>query len=133
VCGASPCLKGKQLSAMKKQTYAITLCGAVLLAGCQPEQSAPPQTESQPASRVALATNLVPGQVVMCFEISGMHCDGCASGLAAELRQTPGVAQAQVSFSNQLAIVTCDTNRSSMADLVKVIQEAGFEAKRLQR
>jgi copper chaperone CopZ len=69
---------------------------------------------------------------VLRFEISGMHCDGCANGLTAELRQTPGVTAAQVKFSNQLAAITCDTNHLPPDGLVKVIKEAGFTAKRLQ-
>lgn len=66
------------------------------------------------------------------FAISGMHCDGCAKGLTAELKQTRGVVFAQVTFSNKLAVVAYDTNRVSQAALVKVAKEAGFEAKPVQ-
>jgi copper chaperone CopZ len=66
------------------------------------------------------------------FAISGMHCDGCANGLSAELKATRGVISAQVTFSNKLAVVAYDTNRVSRADLVKVAKEAGFEAKPVQ-
>lgn len=66
------------------------------------------------------------------FAISGMHCDGCANGLAAELKTTRGVISAQVTFSNKLAVVAYDTNRVSRAALVKVAKEAGFEAKPTQ-
>lgn len=63
------------------------------------------------------------------FTITGMHCTGCAGGLAAELKLTAGVASAQVTFSNQLAVVAYDTNKVSSAQLAKVIKEAGFTAK----
>lgn len=63
------------------------------------------------------------------FTITGMHCDGCAGGLTAELKQTRGVISAQVTFSNKLAVVAIDTNKVSTAQLTKVIKEAGFEAK----
>ena len=63
------------------------------------------------------------------FTISGMTCDGCAGGLKAELKLAPGVAVAEVSLTNKLAIVAYDTNRTSSAKLVKVITEAGFEAR----
>jgi len=66
------------------------------------------------------------------FEIAGMHCDGCANGLTAELKQTRGVVFAQVTFSNKLAVVAYDTNRVSQAKLVKVAKEAGFQAKPIQ-
>lgn len=66
------------------------------------------------------------------FTITGMHCDGCAGGLTAELKQTPGVATALVTFSNQLAVVTYDTNKVSATKLTAVIKEAGFGSKPTQ-
>lgn len=63
------------------------------------------------------------------FTITGMHCDGCAGGLTAELKQTRGVASAAVTFSNKLAVVAHDTNRVTAAQLTKVIKDAGFTAK----
>lgn len=62
------------------------------------------------------------------FTITGMHCDGCANGLTAELMETKGVIKAQVTFSNQLAVVAIDTNKISTAKLTTVIKEAGFTA-----
>jgi mercuric ion binding protein len=66
------------------------------------------------------------------FTITGMHCDGCAGGLTAELKETRGVARAEVTFSNKLAVVAYDTNRVNSAQLTKVIKEAGFTAKAAQ-
>lgn len=63
------------------------------------------------------------------FAISGMTCSGCAGGLKAELKNAPGVAFAEVSLTNKLAVVAYDTNRTSSVKLVKVIAEAGFEGK----
>lgn len=63
------------------------------------------------------------------FAITGMTCNGCAGGIKAELKLAPGVASADVSLTNKLAVVAYDTNRTSVAKLVKVITEAGFEAK----
>lgn len=62
------------------------------------------------------------------FTISGMHCDGCAGGLTSELKLVPGVASAQVTFSNKLAVVTYDTNKVTTAKLNAAIKEAGFTA-----
>ena len=63
------------------------------------------------------------------FAISGMTCNGCAGGLKAELKLAPGVATAEVSLTNQFAVVAYDTNRTSVSKLVKVISEAGFTGK----
>jgi len=72
-------------------------------------------------SATANATNTI--------AVTGMHCDGCARGITSELKRTPGVITATVAFSNQLAVVALDTNRVSSAQLIKVIEEAGFKAK----
>lgn len=115
------------------KTTRILLVCLPLLAGCSPETSTPPPA-SQPATATAApATPPAPGQAVLRFEITGMHCDGCANGLTAELRQTPGVSAAVVTFSNQLAVVTCDTNRLSPDGIAKVVKEAGFTAKPLKQ
>ena len=81
--------------------------------------------DQPPARPLANATNA--------FTVSGMHCNGCARGLASELSRARGVASATVSLTNRLAVVAYDTNRTSAAKLVKVIEEAGFKAKKVNR
>lgn len=63
------------------------------------------------------------------FKVSGMHCNGCASGIRSELRRTAGVADTTVSFTNRLAMVAYDTNSVSAKQLIAVIKEAGYAAK----
>jgi copper chaperone CopZ len=60
------------------------------------------------------------------FSISGMHCKDCAKGLTAELKLTPGVVKAVVSFTETLATVVYDSKRVESSALLKAIQEAGF-------
>jgi copper chaperone CopZ len=62
------------------------------------------------------------------FAITGMTCSGCAKGVAGELKLTPGVITAEVTLSNNLAVVTFDTNRVTTARLIKAVEEAGFKA-----
>ncbi|MFO1461471.1 MAG: heavy-metal-associated domain-containing protein [Verrucomicrobiota bacterium] len=62
------------------------------------------------------------------FRVSGMHCKGCASGIASELRRTPGITGAEVSLTNGTAVVVLDTNRVSSAGIIRVIREAGYDA-----
>lgn len=66
------------------------------------------------------------------FNITGMHCDGCAGGLTAELKETKGVVRAEVTFSNKLAVVAYDTNQINTTQLTKTIKEAGFAGKVIQ-
>jgi len=63
------------------------------------------------------------------FKVTGMSCDGCARGIASELKRVPGVVSADVTFSNKLAVVAYDTNRVSADGLKKAIVEAGYDAK----
>jgi len=90
---------------------ALTLAGVLITASVSAAE--PPAT--------ANATNT--------FAITGMHCDGCAKGITGELKLTPGVVSADISFSNKLAVVAYDTNRVSSARLIKVVEEAGYQAK----
>lgn len=66
------------------------------------------------------------------FTVTGMHCDGCANGLTAELKETKGVTDATVTFSNKLAVVAYDTNKVSAAQLTTAITQAGFAARLIQ-
>lgn len=65
------------------------------------------------------------------FTITGMHCDGCAPGLGAGRRRARGVASATVSFANRFALVAYNTNRTSTAKPIKVIEAAGFQARKV--
>jgi copper chaperone CopZ len=96
---------------MKQTLFTMFLCAGVVTATPAADKT----------SAAANATNY--------FSITGMHCDGCANGLAAELKETRGVIRAEVTFSNKLATVAVDTNKISVGKLTKVIKEAGFEAK----
>ena len=80
--------------------------------------------ESAPAAATANQTNW--------FKVTGMHCNGCASGIRSELRRTAGVADASVNLTNQLAMIAYDTNQVSVKQLVGVIKEAGYGAKLTQ-
>ena len=81
------------------------------------------------ASQAADKTATLSANATNRFTITGMTCNGCAGGIKAELKLAPGVAAVEVSLTNKLATVAYDTNRVSPTKLVKVIKEAGFEAK----
>ena len=100
---------------MKTGLVALSLLAAAAVTADEPA------LPSLPLHLVANATNR--------FVVSGMHCDGCAQGIASELKRSPGVAFASVSFSNRLAVVAYDTNRTSPKKLTKVIAGAGYAAK----
>ncbi len=96
----------------------VALIGGLAATNARPEAPSPPPP-------VANATNR--------FAITGFRCEGCARGLASELRRTPGVETVNVSFTRRLAVVAFDTNRTATPRLVRAIEEAGYKARRLKR
>lgn len=104
---------------MRSSTILTILAAAVVLAAAGLRSGDQPSQPSQ-----ANATNR--------FTITGMHCNGCAQGLTSELKRARGVVSASVSFTNRVAVVAFDTNRTTTAALVKAIEEAGFKARKLK-
>lgn len=64
------------------------------------------------------------GQRVVTLEVGGMHCEGCAVSVQAQLENVPGVAQADVRLGQNRAYVVCG---SAVADtaLVNAVCRAG--------
>lgn len=83
------------------------------------------QLHADPAPAI---TSTVQANTTNVFKIKGMHCDGCAKGIQAELKLLPGIASAQVDFAKKSAQVAYDTNRVDQARLIKTIRDAGYEA-----
>lgn len=81
--------------------------------------TAAPPTPPAPAPARANAT--------VRLGVDGLQCEGCARGLASELRRLPGVVSADVNVTNGIAVVRCDTNRVSRAALNRAIEDAGFK------
>jgi copper chaperone CopZ len=60
--------------------------------------------------------------------VSGMHCEGCASGITAMLKRTEGVVKADVSYEERRAIVDYDAAKTSPEKIVEVIEKLGYKA-----
>jgi len=60
--------------------------------------------------------------------IEGMHCGGCASGVKAMLKRTPGVVSADVSFEQKEAKVEFDSSATSRGKIVEAINNMGYKA-----
>lgn len=67
-----------------------------------------------------------PATVVL--TISGMHCDGCASGISAILKRTEGVQKADVSFEEQRATVDYDPAKTSPEKIIEAVEKLGYKA-----
>ncbi len=77
------------------------------------------------ASNTIIAT---PKTERVVIAIEGMHCGGCASGVKAMLKRTPGVVSADVSFEQKEAKVDFDSSATSREKIVEAINNMGYKA-----
>lgn len=61
------------------------------------------------------------------LNIEGMHCGGCVKSVTRVLTELDGVQSADVQLEGK-ANITFDENRVNVAQLIEVIENAGFDA-----
>jgi len=61
------------------------------------------------------------------LNIEGMHCGGCVKSVTRVLTELDGVQSAVVQLEGK-ANITFDENRVNVAQLIEVIENAGFDA-----
>lgn len=62
------------------------------------------------------------------YNIEGMHCGACATGIEMFLSNTEGVNSAKISFEEKKAEVEYDETKASDEKIIKAVEEAGFKA-----
>ncbi|MFI7119421.1 heavy-metal-associated domain-containing protein [Amycolatopsis sp. NPDC049868] len=62
------------------------------------------------------------------FQVEGMHCGSCALLIDDALEDLPGVLSTQTTMKKGVSIVELDADRSSVEDVIKVIEELGYRA-----
>ena len=61
------------------------------------------------------------------LNIEGIHCGGCVKSVTQVLTELDGVQSADVQLEGK-ANITFDENRVNVAQLIEVIEDAGFDA-----
>ena len=61
------------------------------------------------------------------FEVTGMHCDGCARRLEKVLLKKQGIKEAKANFSDNSCLVTADEAEIDRAAIVAAIEGANFQ------
>ena len=61
------------------------------------------------------------------LNIEGMHCGGCVKSVTRVLTELDGVQSSDVQLEGK-ANITFDENRVNIAQLIEVIEDAGFDA-----
>ena len=67
--------------------------------------------------------------MVSTFEVNGMTCGGCSSGLRLNVKKLEGVEDVKVSHEENYAQVKYDPEKVSTDDILKVIEKMGFKGK----
>ena len=62
------------------------------------------------------------------FNIEGMHCGACSTGIEMFLSNTEGMISAKVDYNTKKAEVEYDDSKLKDSDIIKTIEEAGFKA-----
>lgn len=62
------------------------------------------------------------------ISVGGMHCASCALNIEKNLKKLEGVTDANVNFSIARATVEFDENRTNEGNIIKSIENAGYEA-----
>ncbi|MCL4397742.1 cadmium-translocating P-type ATPase [Patescibacteria group bacterium] len=62
------------------------------------------------------------------LSITGMHCASCALLIEQSLNKTKGVQKANVNYAAEKARVTFDDSQTTIEDLVKAVEKAGYKA-----
>jgi Cu+-exporting ATPase len=62
------------------------------------------------------------------LSLSGMHCASCANLIERALKKVPGVKEGNVNFAAEKASVLFDGQSTTVPDLVKAVERAGYQA-----
>lgn len=66
------------------------------------------------------------------LKLRGMSCASCASNIENVIRAVAGVETCYVNFGAEQAILTYDSNQTSIADIQSAVDEAGYSAQPIQ-
>jgi copper chaperone len=62
------------------------------------------------------------------FKVEGMDCGGCVKSVTRMLNGVPGVSKVDVSLEQARAAVEFDGALTTLADLKRAVERAGFKA-----
>ncbi len=60
--------------------------------------------------------------------IKGISCASCVAKIEKGLSELTGVIDAKVNFATERAAITLDTNQVHVGDIIRTIQDLGYEA-----
>lgn len=73
------------------------------------------------------------GQQRVNLSLSGMHCSSCAGLIERSLKKADGVSKASVNFAAEKALVDYDGSITSVENLIRTVEKAGYKAQVLNQ
>lgn len=68
----------------------------------------------------------------MDFGIKGMTCTGCEEHIKYAVSQLPGFTEATADYKNGKAIVKFDSDKITLEEVVKAVNETGYEVQTIK-
>ena len=61
------------------------------------------------------------------LEVKGMTCEGCENAIEASIMKLEGIQKATASHTEESTVVSFDSSKTDMKDIVRAIADAGYE------
>jgi copper chaperone CopZ len=70
-------------------------------------------------------TVLIMPTIEVAYAVEGMHCDGCAQAIVAEVSEVKGVRSVKCTFESKQAVIVLD-DAASLAEAERAITKLGY-------
>lgn len=110
-------------------TGVASICDVCKPASTNSESSVVPATYSAPVAVHAISATVPAIELrSVSLRIEGMTCGGCTIAVRRVLTRLDGVRSAEVSYESQRAVVTYDTTRVTVEQMIAAIRTLGYKA-----
>ena len=104
--------------------FTLAVCVPTVALGEEQEQKKSDKTTRQQEAKFAVSP--------ITLDVKGMTCNRCAARIQKVLSSRKGVNSAKVSYEKKNAIITVAEGGPSSVELIKAVEEAGFQATLVQ-
>ena len=101
----------------------IMLMSALLACNSTPKQASDPALANPSKVQVNKTVTLA---------VVGMTCEGCENSAKESVEKIPGIASAKSSYKEETVVVSFDSTRANVKNIIQAIAAVGFEVKGLK-
>lgn len=77
-------------------------------------------------SALLVACDVRPPTVQVAYAVEGMHCDGCAQAIVAEVSEVKGVRSVRCTFESKQAVIVLD-DAASLPEAERAMTKLGYK------